>query len=102
MLRSNYLTSLLITMTILVMVPSAYDILAAPVSCNPSVPCDGTNENDVMKGTDQADEMNGLDGNDKMSGNAGQDGFFCGDGTDKVDDFNPNEDHIPNADCEIQ
>lgn len=71
--RFSYLTSLLMTTIVLVMVPVADNALAAPVNCASSVPCDETNENDVMNGTDQADEMNGLNGNDKMTGNAGND-----------------------------
>jgi Ca2+-binding RTX toxin-like protein len=55
------------------MVSANPGILAAVVSCVPSVLCNGTNNDDTMYGTDQSDVMDGLDGNDKIYGNAGGD-----------------------------
>lgn len=41
-------------------------VFAAVISCVPSVPCDGTNDNDVMNGSNQDGGMKGLEGDGSM------------------------------------
>ena len=64
---------LLVVLSVLIMVSANPKILAAIITCVPTVPCDGTDGNDTMNGTDRDDVMRGMAGKDKMFGNAGAD-----------------------------
>ena len=83
--RHNVLLCLLIAVSILSMASANPSIFTAVISCVPSVPCDGTNNDDTMNGSNQDDKMDGLGGNDKMNGNAGADYMVGGDyGNDTI------------------
>ena len=88
MKRFNLLLFLLVAMSVLMMMSANPRILAAVITCAPSVPCVGTNNNDSINGTNQNDDMKGLGGKDKMFGNGNVAGtldyMFGGDGADDI------------------
>jgi Ca2+-binding RTX toxin-like protein len=83
-LQFRILSGLFVAASIFMMVSSNPEVLAAVISCVPSVPCDGTNDNDTMNGSNQDDGMKGLEGNDTMYGNGGDDGGLGNEGDDRM------------------
>jgi len=83
-LQFKILSSLFVAASILMMVSSSPKVLAAVISCVPSVPCDGTNDNDIMDGSNQGDNMRGFDGDDTMYGGKGNDTLHAYLGNDRM------------------
>jgi Ca2+-binding RTX toxin-like protein len=84
MARYNVLLYLLVALSILMTISANPRILAAVISCVPSVTCVGTSSDDTMNGSDQHDNMQGRDGNDEMNGNAGDDSMYGQSGSDTM------------------
>jgi Ca2+-binding RTX toxin-like protein len=78
------LFSVFLAVSILMMVSSNHKVLAAHIVCLPSVPCNGTNGNDLLLGTEGDDRMRGLGGDDEMEGLGGDDSMAGGAGRNSL------------------
>lgn len=95
MRQTQFLICLLVLSSIIMIIPSGPKVLAANITCLPSVQCVGTNSDDIIKGTNVGDEIRGLDGNDDIDGRGGDEGAILGgNGNDIIKGGTGNDDEL--------